>query len=222
MSTTATSTVAGPLVRDRTRDLPAAVLLVGGAACLALGRVLSSNGGSPTQRLHDMAGHQAQVTASVLLAVAGFAGLLAGLLAVAARVEGRLARAGALLCIAGCVGFAILVSVDASTSAAAEVGRTAPMEDFLHHLDASPAILAVTPFAVVGYFIGPFLVALATRRARLVPRWLPWAVLASLVLQPVGVALRGPAFALVADTVCQLALAAMVGVLARGVLLRRR
>lgn len=220
MSTT-TTPQAPTATGERSRDLPGAGLLVGGAACLALGRVLSNNGGSPAQRLHDMAGDQVQVTASVLLALAGFAGLLAGLLAVAAHVEGRLARPGALLCVAGCLGFSVLVSVDASTSAAAEVGSTAPMEQFLRHLDSSPAILAVTPFAVVGYFIGPFLVALATRRAGLVPRWLPWGVLASLMLQPVGVALRGPTFAHVADTICQLALVAMTVVLARRVLLRR-
>lgn len=205
----------------RPRDPFGAGLLVGGAVCLAAGRLLSTNGGNPAQRLHDMAGHQVQVTMSVLLAVAGFVALLAGLLAVVARVEGRLARAGALLCISGCLGFAILVSVDAATSAAAQVGSAAPMEEFLRHLDGSPAILTITPFAVVGYFIGPFLVALAARRSVLVPRWLPWGVLASLVLQPVGVALQGPVFAHVADTVCQLALVAMTAVLARGVLLRR-
>lgn len=214
-----------PLARSstaaRSRDLPGAVLLVGGAACLALGRLLSTNGGSPAQRLHDMAGAQVQVTVSVLLALAGFAGLLAGLLAVVARVEGRLARTGAVLSVAGCLGFSVLVAVDAVTAAAARVGSTAPMEEFLRQLDSSPAILGVTPFAVVGYFVGPFLVALAARRAGLVPRWLPWGVLASLVLQPVGVALQGPAFAHVADTVFQLALVAMTTELARRVLLRR-
>lgn len=219
MSTT-TAPLASRSTGRRSRDLPGAGLLVAGAACLAAGRVLSTDGGSPAQRLHDMAGNQVQVTVSVLLALAGFAGLLAGLLAVVARVDGRLARTGGMLSLAGCLGFSVLVSVDAATSAAAQVGSAAPMEEFLRHLDSSPAILAVTPFAVVGYFVGPFLVSLAARRAGLVPRWLPWGVLASLVLQPAGVALQGPAFAHVADTVCQLALVAMTTVLARRVLLQ--
>lgn len=205
------------------RTRVASICLIGGAVLLAAGRVLAGAGGTPAERLQQADGHQVQVTASVLLAVAGFAALIPGFLAVAGRVRHRgaaLATIGSGLCVVGFSGFIVLVSIDASTAAASKVSSVAAMTDFLHQLDLSPAVLAITPFAVVGYFIGPFLVTLAARRAGLVPSWLPWGILASLVVQPVGVALGGPGFAHVADSVLQLVLVAMVVVLARHTLLR--
>jgi hypothetical protein len=91
------------------------------------------------------------------------------------------------------------------------------MSQLLHQLDVSLGILAVTAAALIGYFIGPFLVTLAARRSGIGPKWLPAAVLASLILQPVGAALGGPPVASVADVVLQLGLVVTVVVLARGV-----
>jgi hypothetical protein len=204
------------------RGRAGAICLVGGAVLLAAGRALALAGGSPAQRLQQVDGHQVQAAASVILAVAGFAALIPGFLAVAAQVRGRgarLATIGAGLCVAGFTGFVALVTVDAATAAAGRVGSARPMEDYLHQLDMSPAILAITPIAVLGYFFGPFLLTLGTRRAGQVPRWLPWGVLVSLVVQPLGAALGGPWVAHVLDTLLQLLLVGMVLVLARHTLL---
>jgi hypothetical protein len=192
--------------------------LVGGAVLLAAGRLLSTNGGSPADRLHQMSGHDPQVTTSALLAIAGFAALVPGLLTVAAEVRARgarLATIGSGLVAVGCVGFAVLAAVDLSTLAATHVIPAAPMRDYLHQLDVSPGILVLTPFAVAGYFLGPFLVTLGARRAGFVSGWLPWGVLASLALQPLGVGLGGPGLAHVVDGICQLALVAVLTLLAR-------
>jgi hypothetical protein len=71
---------------------------------------------------------------------------------------------------------------------------------------------------MLGYLVGPFLVALAGSRAGFVPRWLPFAVLGCLLLQPVGLALGGPSLAQVVDSVFQLVLVGLVLVLARATL----
>jgi hypothetical protein len=207
------------------RRTTTAICLVGGAVLLAAGRALALAGGTPAQRLQQVDGHQVQAAAGVVLAVAGFAALIPGFLAVAAQVRGRgatLATVGAGLCVAGFSGFMVLVTVDAATAAAGLVGSAGPMEAYLHQLDRSPAILAITPIAVLGYFFGPFLVTLATRRAGQVPRWLPWGVLVSLVVQPLGAALGGPWVAHVLDTLLQLVLVVMTVVLARHTLARTR
>ena len=204
---------------DRTDHRTAAGLvgLVAGAVLLALGRILATPGGSPGDRLHQMTGHDLQVTAAALLAIAGFTALVPGFWTVAAHVRRRgrlLATVGAGLVLAGSVGFSVLTAVDLSTLASTHVSDPGPMRAFLHQLDVSPGILALTVPAVLGYFCGPFLVTLAARRAGFVPRWLPWAVVASLVVQPLGAALGGPALARVVDTVCQLLLVTVVTVLA--------
>ena len=214
-----TETAGGPGVTGRTTV--AMTALVGGAVAIALGRMMTTVGGDPAQRLHDAAGRDARLTASVLLAILGFAALLAGLLAVAAQVRSRgavLATVGAGLTVAGCVAFPVLVSVDATTIAATHVDPAAAMESLLHQLDHSPALLALTPIAMVGYLIGPFLVCLAGSRAGFLPRWLPFAVLACLLLQPLAVALGGPSLARVVDSLFQLALVALMVVVARATL----
>ena len=196
------------------------VSLVGGAALLAAGRLLATNGGSPADRLHQMSGHDGQVTAGSLLAIAGFTALVPGFLTVASLVRRRgatLATIGAALVVVGSVGFSVLASVDVSTLAATHVDPAGPMRDYLHQLDVAPGIVVLTPFAVAGYSFGPFLVTLGARRCGLVPRWLPWGVVASLVLQPVGVGLGGPGLAHVVDAACQLVLVVMTVVLVRSV-----
>jgi hypothetical protein len=91
------------------------------------------------------------------------------------------------------------------------------MAAYLHQLDVSPGILALTAPAVLGYFAGPFLVTLAARRSGIGSGWLPAAVLASLVLQPVGAALGGPPLTRVADLALQLGLVVTTVLLARAV-----
>jgi len=216
---TPTAPATGSPTTGRTKA--AMVSLVGGAVAIALGRLMTTTGGDPAQRLHDAAGQDARLTASMLLAIVGFAGLLAGLLAVAAHVRGRgstLATVGAGLAVIGCVAFPVLVSVDATTVAATHVDQAPAMQALLHELDMSPTILALTPFAVLGYIVGPFLVALAGSRAGFVPWWLPFGVLGCLLLQPVGLALGGPSLARVVDSVFQLVLIGLVLVLARATL----
>jgi hypothetical protein len=216
---TSTALATGSPTTGRTKA--AMVSLVGGAVAIALGRLMTTTGGDPAQRLHDAAGQDARLTASMLLAIFGFAGLLVGLLGVAAHVRGRgsvLATVGAGLAVVGCVAFSVLVSVDATTVAATHVDQAPAMQSLLHELDTSPAILGLTPFAVLGYIVGPFLVALAGSRAGFVPRWLPFAVLGCLLLQPVGLALGGPSLARVVDSVFQLVLVGLVLVLARATL----
>jgi hypothetical protein len=205
---------------DATRSRTAAGLisLVAGAAVLALSRVLAADGGSPHERLSQMHGHDVQATASALLGVIGFMALIPGFLTVAAQVRrrgARLATVGAALVVMGSVGFAILVSVDASTLAASKVSDADVMAAFLHQLDVSTIILPLTLPAVIGYFAGPFLVTLGARRAGFVPAWLPYGVLASLVIQPAGAGIGGPVVAHLLDAVCQLVLVVMVAVLAR-------
>ena len=198
--------------------------LVGGALALAIGRLLTTAGGSPAQRLDQMSGRGVLVTGSVLLTVVGFTALVPGFWAVAARVRAgagrgmRLSALGAGLVLVAAVCFGILASVDLVTLAATRVADRAAMQDYLHQLDVSPGILALTVPAMVGYLGGPFLVVFAARRARLVAGWLPWATLASLVLQPVGAGLGGPWVAHVLDAVLQLALVGVTVVLARTVL----
>jgi hypothetical protein len=195
--------------------------LVAGAVAIALGRLMTTAGGDPSQRLSDAAGQDARLTASMLLATAGFAGLLAGLLGVTSQVQRRgatLATIGAGLTLVGCVAFSVLVSVDATTLAATHVDQASAMQSLLHQLDSSPTLMALSPFAMLGYFIGPFLVCLAGSRAGFLPRWLPFAVLACLVLQPVGAGLGGPSLARVVDSAFQLVLVGLVLVLARGTL----
>lgn len=216
---TPTASATGSPTPGRTKA--AMVSLVGGAVAIALARLMTTAGGDPAQRLHDAAGQDARLTAGMLLGIFGFAGLLVGLLGVVARVRGRgsvLATVGGGLVVIGCVGFAVLVSVDATTVAATHVDQAPAMQSLLHRLDLSPTILALTPFAILGYMVGPFLVALAGSRAGFVPRWLPFAVLACLVLQPVGVALGGPSLARVVDSVFQLVLIGLMVVLARATL----
>lgn len=225
---TTTSTPAGhpsapasdptPARSETGRTRAGLISLIAGAVSLALARTLTNNGGSPAERLEQLHGHDAQVTASALLAVIGFTALIPGFLVVASQVRRRgslLATNGSALVIVGSVGFAVLASVDASTLAASRVGSPRAMEAFLHQLDVSPIILAITPFALIGYFIGPFLITLAARRAGFAPRWLPWGVLISLIIQPVGLGLGGPAIAHLLDSACQLVLVVMTVVLAR-------
>jgi hypothetical protein len=215
---TATSLPTAAVDATRSRTATGLISLVAGAVVLALSRVLAADGGSPHERLSQMHDHDVQATASALLGVLGFMALIPGFLAVAAQVRrrgARLATVGAALVVIGCVGFAILVSVDASTLAASKVPDTDTMATFLHELDVSTIILPLTPPAVIGYFVGPFLVTLGARRAGIVPAWLPYGVLASLVIQPVGAGIGGPVVAHMLDAVCQLVLVAMVAILAR-------
>ncbi|HEY3530565.1 MAG TPA: hypothetical protein VGK78_15575 [Nocardioides sp.] len=205
-----------PPVDHRTRA--GLTALVGGAVLLALSRLLTTEGGSPADRLHQMNGQDVRVTASALLAIAGFAALVPGFLTVVATVRGRggvLATIGGALVVLGGVGFGVLSSIDLSTLAATHVDSGQAMRDYLHQLDVSPGVLVVTPFAVIGYLIGPFLVTLAARRAGVVPPWLPWTVLASLVLQPVAAGIGGPVVAHTVDSVLQLVLIGSLCVLAQ-------
>jgi hypothetical protein len=201
----------------------ALVALVGGAVALALGRASTTPGGSPGERLDQMAGADVQVTASALLVVAGFVAIVPGFWFVANTVRGRgsrgarLAGVGAGLVLVGSVCFSVLASVDLATLAATHVTDHAAMAAYLHQLDVSPGILALTAPAVLGYFAGPFLVTLAARRSGIGSRWLPAAVLASLVLQPVGAALGGPPLTRVADLALQLGLVVTTVLLARAV-----
>lgn len=219
--TTAPLTFAGEVRRpvDR-RTAVGLAALVGGSLLLALGRLLANNGGTPAERLEQMTGHDAQITASALLAIAGFTALVPGFWVVAAQVGRRggvLARIGAVLVLVGSVGFSVLVSVDLVTLAATHASGGSA-QDLLHELDRSTGLAVIAPLAVAGYFFGPFLVTLAAWRARFVAAWLPWGVLASLILQPVGVALGGPGLAHVVDAVCQLVLVVMTSLLAAAVL----
>jgi hypothetical protein len=204
---------------DRTRRGAGAVCLVGGAAGLVLARTLTNAGGTPAERLSQVAPQQTTITASALLAVLGFAALIPGFLTVAGRIRERgavLATVGAGLCVVGFVGFAVLAAIDAfPTVAAARVGGgTGPA--YLSALDGVGGLALIDLPAVVGFFAGPFLVALAAWRARLAPAWLPWLVLAGLVLQPVGLALAGPgAGKHVLDIACQAVLLIALVVLAR-------
>lgn len=201
------------------------VCLVGAAIAIAFGRVLATPGGNTAERLDQMAGQDARVVASTLLAVAGFAALVPGLLTVAAQVRGRgatLATVGSGLVVAGGTGLAILAAVDLTTLAATHAGSAAAMRELLHQLDTSPGLLAVTAAGVAGYLTGPFLVTLAARRAGFVPRWLPWATLAVLILQPVAAGSGGPGLARVVDSVLQVALVAIIWVLARATLTHYR
>jgi hypothetical protein len=210
-------TATGP-VTHRTRAGLAALVI--GAVLLALARLLTTEGGSPADRLHQMHGSDLRVTASALLAIAGFAALVPGFLTVVAAVRGRgavLATVGGALVVMGGIGFAVLSSIDLGTLAATHVADVGAMRSYLHRLDVSPGVLVLTPFAAVGYLIGPFLVTLAARRAGLVPRWLPWTVLASLLLQPVAAGAGGPVVAHGVDSVLQLLLISSLWVLARRV-----
>jgi hypothetical protein len=202
----------------------ASVCLVGGAVAIALGRALTNEGGTPAERLHQVAGHQAQITVSALLAILGFAALVPGFLGVAGRVRRRgaaLATVGAGLTALGCAGMSVMVAVDGfPTVAATQVSSTTAMTNLLDHLDKAPALLLLGPLGAAGYIIGPFLVALGAKRAGFTPAWLPWGFLVSLLLQPIALgAFGGPGVALqLLDALCQLVLVAMVALLARATL----
>lgn len=216
---TSHTTVPANLTTPLPRVRAAATCLVGGAVVLALARALSGDGGTPAERLQQAAVHSTQMTASVLLAIAGFAAVIPGFLAVASRVHRRgslVAGIGSGLCVAGFVGFAVLAATDLPAIAAAHVSPPSAAAEMVAHMDASPALSVLSPVAVAGFFFGPFLVTLGARRAGLVPAWLPWGVLVSAVLQPVGLALTGPSLTLrLLDTACQLVFVVMVAVLAR-------
>jgi hypothetical protein len=202
------------------------ITLVAGTVAVAIGRAATTRGGSPAERLDQMAGQDLRVTTSTLLVVAGFTAIVPGLWFVASTVRrrgahgargARLATIGSWLVLVGSVGFSVLASVDLATLAATHVPDQASMNEYLHQLDVSPGVLAVTAPAIVGYLIGPFLVTLAARRSGIGPKWLPAAVLGSLILQPVGAALGGPPVASVADLVLQLGLVVTTVLLAREV-----
>lgn len=221
---TSTTTSSRTTVHGVRRRAPGALIaLVGGAVSLALGRATTSPGGSPLERLDQMTGVDARITASALLVIAGFVAVVPGFWFVAGAVRGRgsrgarMAAVGAWLVLVGSVCFAVLASVDLTTLAATHVPDRAAMADFLHQLDSSPGILAITAPAVLGYFVGPFLVTLAARRSGIGPKWLPAAMLASLVLQPIGAGLGGPPVARVADLVLQLGFVATTLVLSLAV-----
>jgi hypothetical protein len=192
--------------------------LVGGSVLLVAARALTTAGGSPAERIQQMTNHDAQVTISALCAVFGFAAFMAGLLTVASAVRDRgviLASVGAVMSVAGGIGFAVLSAVDFSTLATTHAGPAAAMESYLSALDESPGILIVTVFATIGYLIGPFVVTLAARRAGFVPRALPWAILAVLILQPVAAGAGGPSLARWIDSAFQLILVGLSWILAR-------
>ncbi|HEX5427411.1 MAG TPA: hypothetical protein VFX00_03735 [Pedococcus sp.] len=226
MSLTAPQTThAAPLSAQRRWPAPLLVL-VAGTVALAVGRAATTRGGSAAERLDQMAGQGFRVTASTLLVVAGFTAIVPGLWFVASTVRrrgafggrgARLATTGSWLVLVGSVGFSVLASVDLATLAATHVPDQASMTEYLHQLDVSPGIVAVTAPALVGYFIGPFLITLGARRSGIGPKWLSAAVLVSLVLQPVGAALGGPPVASVADVVLQLGLVVTMVLLAREV-----
>jgi len=217
-TTTPTGTRSGSPVGHRTSAGLAS--LIAGALLLAVGRVLTTPGGSTAQRLDQMSGQDLRVTVSTLLTVLGFAALVPGLLSVAALVRGRgalLATIGSGFVVIGGVGMSVLAAVDLTTLAATRVHDAATMRTLLHQMDTSPGILVLTPFAVVGYLVGPFLITLAARRAGILPRWLPWATLLVLILQPVAAGSGGPGVARVVDGAFQVALVAIFAVLARTV-----
>jgi len=158
------------------------VTLVASAVLLALGRLMTTPGGSATERLHQMDGTDVRVTASALLTILGFALLIPGLLTVVGTIKSRgatLATVGGGLVVLGGVGMSVLAAVDLGTLAATHVGPIASMTSFVHQMDESPGILGITALAVIGYLVGPFLITLAARRAGVVPRWLPWTTLRS-------------------------------------------
>ena len=226
MSLTAAQTAQAARTSTRHRWPTPLLVLLAGTVALAVGRATTTRGGSPAERLDQMAGQDVRVTAATLLVVAGFTAIVPGLWFVASTVRrrrahgaggARLATIGAWLVLVGSIGFSVLASVDLATLAATHVPDRASMTDYLHQLDVSPGVLAVTAPALVGYFVGPFLVTLAARRSGIGSRWLPAAVLVSLVLQPVGAALGGPPVASVVDVVLQLGLAVTMGLLARAV-----
>ena len=216
MTTTIQPGSSSALVDSRTRV--GLTALVVSAVLLALGRLMTTPGGSPAERLQQMSGTDVRVIASALLTILGFVALVLGLLTVVAQIRGRGAAlatvAGGLVALGG-VGMSILTAVDLSTLAATHAGPDSAMRDYLHQLDVSPGILGLTPVAVIGYLIGPFLVTLAARRAAFVPRWLPWATLGVLFLQPVAAGAGGPAVTRVVDAVFQVMLVALFWVLAR-------
>lgn len=221
---TSTTTTSSATTQAPARRVPGPlVALVGGALALALGRATTTPGGSPAQRLDQMTGNDVRVTASALLVIAGFVAIVPGFWFVAGTVRRRGARGarlgliGSWLVLVGSVGFSVLASVDLATLAATHVGDRATMTSYLHEIDVSPGILALTVPALVGYFVGPFLVALAARRSGIGPKLLPAAVLASLFLQPIGAGLGGPPVARVADLALQLVLVATTIVLGRAV-----
>lgn len=206
---------------DQGRRRIAAGAAVGGALALAAGRMLTLPGGTPAQRIDQAVGHDGQVAAELVLVIFGLVAMAGGLVAVAGTIRERgrtLATIGAAGCLLGC-GLIVQMGLDAVYAAAAHVADRHAMADFVDRLDSSTAIAVVTPIAVLGYFFGPFLVALAARRARRVPVWLPWAMLVALPLQSVGESLKGPFFANVADAVLQLLLVGLLVVLVRGTLL---
>ena len=216
--TTPLSTAPGRRLDHRTSA--GLVALVGGAALLAIGRLLTTPGGSTAQRLDQMNGQDVRVTLSALLTILGFALLVPGLLTITAFVRERgalLATIGSGLVVLGAVGMSVLAAVDLTTLAATHAGPSSAMRELLHAMDTSPGILALTPFAVAGYLLGPFLITLGARRAGLLPRWLPWATLVVLILQPVAAGSGGPGLARVVDTLFQVALVAIFAVLARTV-----
>ncbi len=220
MSATSTTSLGfAPAVLMRRKA--AAMGLIGGAVAIALARALTNEGGSSSERLQQVAGHQAQITASAMLGIIGFAALIPGFFVIVGRIQqrgARLATIGAVLATVGCVGFAVLVSVDSfPTVAATQASPQSGMANFLYHLDMNPGLLILGPLATLGYFFGPFLIALGAHRAGLAAKWLPYGVLGALILQPIGLVIAGgPGTALkLLDTACQLVLVAVLAVLAR-------
>jgi hypothetical protein len=157
--------------------------------------------------------------------MAGFAALIPGFLAVAARVHrrgARIATIGAGLTVLGCAAFEGMVALDEfPVVVATHSNAPEAMADLLHGLDQLPALLLLGPLAAIGYIVGPFLVSLAVRRSGRGPAWLPWGVLAALILQPVALgAFGGPGVAKhLLDTICQLVLVVALISLARATLL---
>ena len=186
-----------------------AVALVAGAALNTGQAVLLravGGGDTPAEKLADVDAHPGVMLAMVLGGMLGVALLLVGLQAVARVVAARsprLGRAGAVLALAGTLGFFGLHALMVATYALAGMEDRAAAVAVLEHLDQAPVVLVLVAPFLLGMFGGVLVLTVGLLRTAGVPRWVPacWAAFLPLDLLAAGAAPVDPHWLFLAGAV---------------------
>ena len=187
MSTLTTPTSATTQVpAGNARRRAAGLALIAGPLMLVAANLLALGGDTTDPGyLRRLPAHAGTEQVSILLFIAAFTVLIAGVVGLAGRVTGRgarLAATGSALATAGSVGFACLVVSGVFNIAAA---ATLPVEQAKTLVDKAGSLPAAAVLVVLGLLalpIGYILLAAGAWRARFTPSWVPLVVFAAFAI----------------------------------------
>lgn len=176
-----------------------ALLLPIGPLCVAALRLILPYGSadSPSAQLAAVANGQGAQSAVLWLTMAAELALIPALFVLTRMAMRRapvLAMAAITLALPGYLSMAALGAMDAATLAAVTAGLSpASGAALLGELAAQPAMTAGLALFVVGHVLGTVLLGAALLRARAIPTWAAWALIASQPLHLAIVVTSGPA-----------------------------